>query len=68
MKNNSPLLLEVHCQDGHRYRFCLDGTSSGFPDGSLIVNHARPLFDKLLSSAGGLSMEESVPHGRIPDE
>ena len=41
---NKPL-FELHGQNGHVWLIYENGEISGFPDGTLIVNRARPLLD-----------------------
>lgn len=38
---NMSLMYELHSPDGHLYRLWLDGTTEGFPEGTIIINHAR---------------------------
>ena len=64
----SQLLFEVRTKEGHEFRVYLDGSISGFPDGSLVLNHALPLFCKLRSSPPRrLPTEESLPTVCISD-
>ena len=63
----SQLLFEVKTKDGHEYRIYLDGSISGFPDSSLVVNHAFPLFSKLISIARSISGEECSPTVSVSD-
>ena len=42
------LLFELHGPDGQRWAIHLDGRFEGFPNGTLILNHAIPLVDGLL--------------------
>lgn len=40
----STLLFELTTPNGETYKIYLNGKTEGFPDGTLIVNHAFPLF------------------------
>lgn len=56
---NHYLLFELSTPDGHKYKLYLDGYCEGFPDGTLVVNHAFPLF------CAGV---KNIPYPNIPDE
>lgn len=38
--NTQQLMLEARSPDGHVWRFYADGRTEGFPEGTVIVNHA----------------------------
>lgn len=38
--NAQQLMLEAHGPDGHVWRFYADGRTEGFPEGTVVVNHA----------------------------
>lgn len=57
----SLLLFEVRTREGHEFRIHLDGSISGFPDGSIIFNHALPLFCKLRDHHSGCFPREKRP-------
>ena len=63
----SQLIFEVKTKDGHEYKIYLDGSISGFPDDASVVNHAFPLFSKLISVGGSISREENSPTVSISD-
>lgn len=42
------LLFELHGPEGKAWRLYLNGRIEGFPDGTLILNYALPLVNKLL--------------------
>jgi hypothetical protein len=41
------LLFELHGPDGHVWALYANGRTAGFPDGTLVVNHAIPLLNSL---------------------
>ena len=41
------LLYELHAPDGHTWRLYLDGRTEGFPDGTVVNNHALPHVQRL---------------------
>ncbi len=41
------LLFELRAHDGHTWRLYLDGRTEGFPDGSVVKNHALPHIQSL---------------------
>jgi hypothetical protein len=43
------LLFELRTKEGHTFKLFLDGRTEGFPDGTILTNHALPLFYKLYS-------------------
>lgn len=44
-------LFELIAPDGNTLRIFGSGRCDGFPEGTLIINHARPLLDALRCSA-----------------
>ena len=40
-------LFELHGKDGHKWMLYEDGTTTGFLDGTVILNRARPRLDLL---------------------
>lgn len=47
------LLFQLHGPEGKTWRLYLNGRIEGFPDGTLILNHALPLVNKLLGEVLG---------------
>ncbi len=43
------LLVELHGPDGQRWAVHLNGHCEGFPDGTVILNHALPMVNALLA-------------------
>lgn len=41
------LLFEIITKDGHKYKLYANGHSDGFPEGSVMINHAGPLINSL---------------------
>ena len=42
------LLFELIEKNGHKYKLYSNGTTEGFPKGTVVVNHALSLLDYLL--------------------
>lgn len=40
----SDLFFELITPEGHKYKLWGDGTSKGFPEGTLMINHFLPLY------------------------
>lgn len=56
-------LFELHGQDGHKWLIYENGEAIGFPDGTVIVNRARPLLDAFRC----LAREKLLPTTGVSD-
>jgi hypothetical protein len=62
-------IVELIFKDGSKYKVFLNGTTEGLPDGTIVVNHALPLFHYLFALANRcLSGKESCPILLVADE
>ncbi len=55
------LLFELRGPDGREWRLYENGRATGFPDGTTIVNRAKPLLDSMRG-------EKQVPGSRVADQ
>lgn len=55
--NRSALLFELHYKDGNVCRIYENGMATGFPDGTVLINHAA----SLLLSLRCLAREKLLP-------
>lgn len=49
----SQSIFKAQTKEGHEFEFFLDGTTSGFPEGTVISNRALPLFYRLIALSRG---------------
>lgn len=47
-EHGGQLLFELHGPGGEKWMLYLDGSSEGFPPGTVIVNHASPLVNAMI--------------------
>lgn len=52
MKTHPPstVLFELRSPDGNVWKVYLDGQTEGFPEGTVVINHAKPYVDAIFSA------------------
>lgn len=51
-QETSEVLFQLRGPDGQQWELRLDGTVTGFPEGTVVTNHAAPLLARLRLAAG----------------
>ncbi len=55
------VLFLLRTKDGHEYKLYLNGMGEGFPEGTLVINRAAPLYGFLYSF-----WKKGLPASKIP--
>ncbi len=55
------LLFKLRTPDGHEYEIYLNGTYKGFPDGTIGLNYALPIFDAGIENITSLLVSNEKP-------
>ena len=55
---DSEPLFTLHGPDGHVWKVFENGRATGFPDGTVILNHAAALLNLLRSKIGAETLRE----------